>query len=376
MYHMIDYIREEPAALRRTLEESEAAVDALVAGVREGRWDRLVVVGVGSSYTAALMALPAFRLHSPIPVEVLPSTELGYYRDRWLGPRTLVISVSRSGERGRVVEEQRAARATGSYAVAMSGVADSLLALEADLLLPTAEGPEITFSKTKSVITCAGLLMNLAFRLAPSSDGLARRRLAELATVPALIERTINAAAGPISEIVAGLSGIDHVYLCGSGSNHGAALEGAIKIHETSFIVTKAEDTGDCLHGVLGTTDPSWLVIALAGNEDATMTRAVLRLAGVGGARRLAISEPGVVGTGDAEHVVEIGGTVDATLAGLVFLPPLQLLTYDLTIARGRNPDAPSYMWAQLEAMLPDGRQEPELRGGPLVDDTAHTAPR
>jgi glucosamine--fructose-6-phosphate aminotransferase (isomerizing) len=168
MYHMIDYIHEEPTALRRTLEESDAVVETLVAGVRDRRWDRLIVVGVGSSYTAALMALPAFRLHSPIPVEVLPSTELGPYRDRWLGPRTLVISVSRSGERGWVVDEQRAARVAGSYTVAMSGVADSLLALEADLLLPTAEGPEITFSKTKSVITCAGLLMNLAFRLASS----------------------------------------------------------------------------------------------------------------------------------------------------------------------------------------------------------------
>src|ERR1700693_6031425 len=152
MYHMIDYIREEPAVLRRTLEESEPVVRMLVAGVREGRWDRIVVVGVGSSYTAGLMALPAFRLHCPIPVDVLPSTELAHYRDRWLGPRTLVISVSRSGERGWVVDVQRAARAAGSYTVAMSGVSDSLLAVEADALLPTAEGPEITFSKTKSVI--------------------------------------------------------------------------------------------------------------------------------------------------------------------------------------------------------------------------------
>jgi glucosamine--fructose-6-phosphate aminotransferase (isomerizing) len=376
MYHMIDYIHEEPTALRRTLEESDAVVETLVAGVRDRRWDRLIVVGVGSSYTAALMALPAFRLHSPIPVEVLPSTELGPYRDRWLGPRTLVISVSRSGERGWVVDEQRAARVAGSYTVAMSGVADSLLALEADLLLPTAEGPEITFSKTKSVITCAGLLMNLAFRLAPSGDALARQRLRDLASIPALLDRTINATETTIAEITSKLDAIDRIYLCGSGSNHGAALEGAIKIHETSFIVTKAEDTGSCLHGVLGTTDPRWLVVALAAHEDAAMTRAVLRLAGVGGARRMVISEPGLIGSDDAEYVVETAGKVDPTLAGLVYLPPLQLLTYHLTVARGLNPDAPSYMWAQFEAMLPAGRMEPELRAGLLGDDAMVATPR
>jgi glucosamine--fructose-6-phosphate aminotransferase (isomerizing) len=54
-------------------------------------------------------------------------------------------------------------------------------------------------------------------------------------------------------------------------------------------------------------------------------------------------------------------------LAGLVYLPCLQLLTYYLTLARGKDPDAPSYMKAQFEAMLPEGREEPELRGASLA---------
>ena len=192
MHHMIEYIRDEPELLARTFRDADAAVRQLVDGVRADRWRRLVVVGIGSSYNAALMAVPAFRLHSPIPVEVLPSTELTYYAERWLEPGTIVLSVSRSGERGWVVEAQQAARAAGAYAVAMTGIADSLLADGADLVLPTSEGLEITFSKTKSVMTCAGLLVRLALCLAPAADVEAQRRLALLESLPGIIDETMR----------------------------------------------------------------------------------------------------------------------------------------------------------------------------------------
>ena len=365
MYHMIDYIREEPAVLERTFIESADALGELVAGIRRGRWTRLVIAGIGSSHTASLMAQPAFRLHCPIPTEVLPSTELDFYRERWLGPDCVVVSVSRSGERGRVVEVQQDARARGAFTVALTGVPDSLLATTADMLLPTAEGAEITFSKTKSVVTCAGLLTRLALCLSDGDE--AARRLAALDRLPALLDATIQRSEAQVVEIVSQLGGIEQVFLCGSGANVGAALEGAIKIQETSFVPAKAEDTGDALHGVLGTLDARWLMIALAGTTDATLTRALLRLAGASDARRLAITEPGLIGPDQAEHRIETAEAVDPILTGLLALPPLQLLTFYLTLARGRNPDAPTYMRAQLDAMLPPGREEPELRASSPV---------
>ena len=363
MHHMIEYIRDEPELLARTFRDADAAVRELVDGVRADRWRRLVVVGVGSSYNAALMAVPAFRLHSPIPVEVLPSTELAYYAERWLGRDTIVLSVSRSGERGWVVETQQAAREAGAYTVAMTGIADSLLADEADLVLPTSEGLEITFSKTKSVMTCAGLLVRLALCLAPATDYEAQRRLALLGRMPGIIDDPIRSCEPKIAEVVSKLAGIGHISLCGSAANHGVALEGAIKIQETSFVPTRAEDTGNCLHGVLGTSDSSWLLVAMVASRDVVVSRAVLNLAGVIGARRLAITEPGLVNPEDAEHIVELAEGTDPVLAGLGSLPCLQLLTYYLTLARDKDPDAPSYMQAQFDAMLPEGREEPEWRG-------------
>ena len=362
MYHMIEYIRDEPAALARTFTECESTILELITGVREGRWNRLVIVAVGSSYTASLMALPAFRMHSPIPVEVLPATELTHYQERWLGPETLVITVSRSGERGWVVDTQRTARAFGAYTVALTGVSDSLLASEAELVLPTAEGPEITFAKTKSVVTCTGVLMKLALRLAPVDDAAAQRHLRALVDVPKLMEQTIRSCEPVVEGIVPALSHIEHVYLGGSGSNYGAAVEGAMKIHEASFVPTKAEDTGGCLYGVFGALDSRWLVVSLMTDQDADLSRAVLRLTAAVGACSLLVAGRGMVVKGDADHVVEVAAGVDPLLSGLVYLPPLQLLTYYLTLARGKNPDAPSYAKVLYDAMLPTGRQEPEFR--------------
>lgn len=363
MYHMIEYIHEEPEVLAQTFVQNDDAMRELTAGVNSDRWQRLIVAGVGSSYTAALMALPALRLHSSIPVEVVPSTELDYYAKRWLGRGTIVLSVSRSGERGWVVNAQRAARAAGAFTASMSGVRDSLLAEEAELLLLTGEGPEITYSKTKSVITTAGSLMRLAFLLAPEDDALARRRLELLQRAPEVIDRTLRTAESQIETMAATMRDIDFVTLFGSGSNYGAAVEGAVKIHETSFIPTKSDDTGDALHGVLGASNERSLAIGLAASYDAEMTRAAFGVLGSARARRLAITEPGVIGSDAAEHVVTVADALDPTVAALAYLPPIQLLTYYLTLNRGLNPDAPSYMDAQFEVMLPAGRQEPELRG-------------
>lgn len=362
MYRMIDHIHEEPDALAKTLTGSDAGLAYLRTGFLSGQWRRLVIVGVGSSYTASLMALPAFRIHSAPACSVLTSTELTHYADAWLGPETVVLSVSRSGERGWVVEAQEDASARGAFTVAMTGVGDGLLAQSADLVLLTAEGPEVSFPKTKSVVACAGLLMKLALSLAPEGDTLAVQRLDALARIPERLRRSIELAEPVISEFASQLPEIGFVSLCGSGGNYGAAVEGAIKIHETTYVPTKADDTGNCLHGVLGTADRHWLQIALMTDRDRVLTGQVLNLAGEVGARRLLITDARLADEAWADCSVTVGDAGDAMLSSLVLVAPLQLLTYYLAIVRGRNPDFPDYMKLQLAAMLPLGREEPEMR--------------
>ena len=363
-YHMIEYIREGPQALRRTLESNEAGIQSLIEEVRRRGIQRLVVSGVGSSFTAALMAAPIFRYHSSLPVHILPSTAHGYYASRLIDERSLVVVVSRSGERDWVVNALKEAVERGAYGVAMTGVADSLLAQQGQVTLLTQEGPEITFPKTKSVVTCAGLLMRLGLALASPDDEEALERLKTLRALPAKMEKTIGKAEPEIRSLMPSLVPHKVVVVGGTGSNYGVAMEAAVKLQETAYVPTLADDTGNVFHGPLGPVDRDWLIIPLVTAMDLRLSKQLLQLAGRFGAHRMAVVEPGLDLEGLADFSVTIPERADPLLAALLFLPPMQLLTYYWTVARGMNPDEPSVMRDMLDAMLPPGREEPELRRG------------
>jgi len=361
-YHMLEYIRENPAALQRTLDNNEAAIQSIAERVQQGRLRRVVVLGIGSSYTASMMAAPAFRYHSAIPTHVLPATELGHYATRMVDEYTLVVAVSRSGEREWVVNALKESIERGAFGVAMTGVADSLMAQNAQLALVTGEGPEVTFPKTKSVICCAGLLMRMALALATPDDDEATERLQALRASPDAIERTIQAVEPALRALIPAIQPLEPVVVVGTGSNYGVALEATVKIQETAYVATHCDDTGDLLHGPLGPFDEKWLLIPLITAFDLQLSKQLLRLTGKFGAHRLSIVEPGLDLEGLSDSVLRVPEPVDRLLAGLFYLPPLQLLTYYWTLAKGLNPDAPSAMRDVLDAILPPGREEPELR--------------
>jgi glutamine---fructose-6-phosphate transaminase (isomerizing) len=361
-FHMIEYIHEGPKALARTFDSNAKAIETLVGSMRERGINRLIVSGVGSSHTASMMAWPLMRYHVPFEVDVIPSTEFVYYGSRLIGPQTAVVVVSRSGERGWVVDAMKDAIGRGALGVAMTGVADSLLAQQAQVTLLTAEGPEITFPKTKSVLACAGLLMLLGLTLADRSDTEAVTRRQELLKTPALAEAVLPAAEEVIRNLMAELSKHSTVFMGGTGSNYGVALEGAVKLQETAYVTTLSDHTGNVFHGALGPLDKTWLIMPLIHRADLKLSLQLLRLVRKFGAHSFSIVEPGLELEGLSDHVLTLPNRVDPLIAALCYLPPLQLLTYYWTVARGMNPDEPSVMRDMLDAMLPAGREEPELR--------------
>ncbi len=361
-YRMIGYIREGPDALDRTLEASEAAIQSIAARVRKNDFQRVIVTGIGSSYTAAVMAAPIFRYHCPLPAYVMSAPELGYYASRLVDRRTLVIAVSRSGERDVVINALTDSVKRGAFGVAVTGVADSLLAHSAQLALISGEGPEITFPKTKSVIACAGLLMRLGLALARSEDKEAAERLHTLQSMPRSIERTIKAIEPALQALMPAIEVHELVAVVGTGSNYGVAIEGAMKIQEAAYVTTRYDSTDGLLNGPVGALTDKWLVVPLITAYDVRLSQGLLRVARGFGAHSLCICEPNLELEGLADYVLTLPEPVDPLLAALVYLPPLQLLTYYWTIARNMNPDVPTSTRAILDAVLPPGREEPELR--------------
>jgi glucosamine--fructose-6-phosphate aminotransferase (isomerizing) len=361
-YHMLRYIHEIPNALRRTLADNETAVGALLEKARARQIERILVAGVGSSYTAALMAAPLFRCYCALPVYIYPSTEVGPFMTSLVDEHTLFISVSRSGERGWVVDSLKEAIGRGAMGLAVTGMRGSLLAENAQHVLVTCEGPEITFAKTKSVATCSGLLMRLALAFAGPEDASAQKQLERLQQLPDLLSETIASAEPQVQALMPALQAYKMVMAAGTVGNYGTALEFAIKLPEAASIPVIPNDTGNMLHGPWSQVSEEWLALLLVTAYDLELSKTTLQLAGKLGAHRLVILEPGLEASGLYEHLVTLPQPADPLTAGLVYLIPVQLLTYYWSLARGENPDAPAAMRVMLDAMLPPGREEPEMR--------------
>lgn len=361
-YHMIEYIHEEAQALRRTLENNEKAIAELAARVHSGEFKRLVITGVGSSFTAPVIADPTFRFHAPLPVHILPSNEIELYGPRLIDARTLLVVVSRSGERGAVVDAAKYGIRQSARVVAMTGFAESLLAQTAKQTLATAEGPEITFSKTKSVMACAGLLVRLALALSASGDDAAEKRRAALRQAPDMIDGVIKAAEPVLQRQMPDLVKHTQVVVGGTGSNYGVALEAAVKIQETTDVPTHGDNTCNVFYGPLGAISDRWLNVLLVTPQDARLSQELLGMIRKFKSHSLVVATPDVNLNGAADYVVNLPEAVDPLLAGLIYLPVVQILTYYWTLALGMNPDEPVVMRAMLDAMLPPGREEPELR--------------
>jgi glutamine---fructose-6-phosphate transaminase (isomerizing) len=362
-YHMIGYIREIPQALGKTLDENEDQLQSLVALARLRPIHRIVLVGVGSSYTAAMMALPLFRKHSHILTYVFAPAELRPFAEQLVDEHTLLVSISRSGERGGVVDAMKEAVRTGALGLAITGSPDSLLAQNCPRVFLTREGPEVTFAKTKSVATCTGLLMRLALAFAGPDDTDAVIRLRHLRAAPGAFEEALAAVEPAIRDMI-GAVHIHKAVMCGGTvSNHGAALEFSIKLQEAANTPVMGNDTDNLLHGPWGPVNSTWLTLLLMTRHDLELSKKALELTGKLSGHRLIISEPGLPSHGLAEYTLTLPRPVDIYASGLMYLAPLQLLTYYWSLANGLNPDAPAGMQHMLDAMVPPGRQEPEMRG-------------
>lgn len=361
-YHMLDYIHESPASLEKTFQVNLPKVQEVVKRAREMKVNKVVLSGLGSSHTAAMMAAPLFQQFCPLPTAVINSEECQYYADRWIDERSLVVVVSRSGERGAVIDTIKLANQKGSLAVAITGVADSLLAQNSKISFITQEGAEITFPKTKSVAACAGMMMLLGLELADKNDGQAKALLQELLALPSRIDENTKALEPRIQELMPVVKSCKLLNVTGTASNYGVALEAAIKAQEAAFVPTRGDSTAGLLQGPVGALDSDWLVIALVMPQDETLNLELLKLVRQFGAKSIAVYPKTMDLTAAADHSLMLPHGADPFLAALAYLPALQLLVYYWTVERGMNPDEPSSMNSILKSILPPGREEPELR--------------
>jgi glucosamine--fructose-6-phosphate aminotransferase (isomerizing) len=353
-HFMLKEIHEQPRAVRDTLlgraglDEGAVHLEELGAaaqGLIDAR--RVVLLACGTSWHAALVGKFLIEQVARIPAEVDYGSEFRY-RTPLVGPDTLAVAISQSGETADTLAAFREAKSRGALGIGICNVQGSMLTREAAGSLLTHAGPEIGVASTKAFTAQLVALMLLALHLGRLRGSLApdacRELLLGFARVPQLMEQALALEAA-IEELSRSLThATDFLYL-GRGLNYPIALEGALKLKEISYVHAEGYPAGEMKHGPIALIDERLPVVALlpAGRVYEKMLSNVQEVKARGG-RVIAVASAGdtqlrrVLDSGDS--VLEVP-RCDELFSPFLFVLPLQLLAYHIAVRAGRDVDQP-----------------------------------
>ena len=349
-HFMAKEIHEQPEVVGHTLahylDPAGPVVRRLGVGLRDTlkRASRLTISACGTAYYAGMVGKYWFEKLARMPVETDVASELRY-RNPVYPKDGAALFVSQSGETADTLAALRDAKAQGQTTIAIVNVAESSIAREADIVLPTYAGPEIGVASTKA-FTCQ-LAALAAFAIAA---GEARGHLTaadEKRLCAALLEtpRHIAEFLKQESKIKALGEEIAHardVLYMGRGPSFPLALEGALKLKEISYIHAEGYAAGEMKHGPIALIDEDVPIIVLAPHDElyektiSNMQEVMAR-----GGKVLLISDArGIAEAGAVWASITVPDTA-AFITPLVYAIPVQLLAYHAALAKGTDVDQP-----------------------------------
>ena len=331
-HFMIKEINEQAIAVRNTLTQRDN-IQEIIEDV--GDLQRICFVACGTSYHASLTGKYLIESLAGIPTDVILASEFKYSANT-LNDKTLVIFISQSGETADSLKALDVANET-SPTLGIVNVAGSSITRRAKYVIQTQAGPEIGVAATKTYVAQLTAIYLFAALIAKNQE-----LLNELDKVPEFIEEALESV-----EMVKDLSkrynyARDFFYL-GRGYSYPTALEGALKLKEITYIHGEGYAAGELKHGPLALIDegiPVVVIIPPGDNYRKTMSN--LEEVKSRGANVLAI------GSGDDDSlkakvndVIAINEDVKEIIAPLVYIVPLQLIAYYITLEKGHDPDKP-----------------------------------
>jgi len=328
---MLKEIHEEPSAVRDTLTEWDE-----VLGVVEeiGEVERICFVACGTSYHASLVGKYLFESLLGIPTDVILASEFRYSAGS-LNDRTLAIFISQSGETADTLNALRAANSRAKT-LAIVNVLGSSATREAQHVLYTRAGPEIGVAATKTYVSQLTVIYMLVAAMG------APELMDKLERVPEFMERALEDE-DRIRELAASCSDVRDFFFIGRGFAYPTALEGALKLKEITYIHGEGYAAGELKHGPLALIDDGVPVVAISppgpchdktlSNVEEVRARGA-RVIGVG-----SISDESLMK--EADDFIGLDPEVDDIISPLIYIVPLQLLSYHVSVERGLDPDKP-----------------------------------
>lgn len=329
-HYMLKEIYDQPRVINNIANTYGDQIEQIADAIRKARGTYFI--GCGTAFNACLAGTYLFSKIARRHVNTAPASEFNYLED-FITKDSLIIPLSQSGETIDVVEPLSHVKNKGSKIVAITNVLGSTVYRMGDYKLLLGAGPEMAVASTKAFVAKIAILMMLAYSLANKPDD-AKAILNK--AVKIILKMLDKKQIEKIKETASFLSDKEHIYIIGRGVSYAAALEGALKIKEVSYIHTEGLAGGELKHGTIALVAKGTPVIVIAPKDetyDATISNAI-EIRSRGGY---------IIGI-SCENNPAFDSWIEVSETGaplITHVVPLQLLAYYLAVKKGLDPDKP-----------------------------------
>ncbi len=349
-HYMLKEIHEQPVAVQRTLDgrisDGRVLDTAFGANAEEllSRVEHVQIIACGTSYHAGLTARYWFEDFAGVSCNVEIASEYRYRRSH-VRPNSLLVTISQSGETADTLAALRLAREQGYMtSLTLCNKDGSSLVRESDMVYLMNAGPEIGVASTKAfTVQLVGLLMLAAAigRHKGMSEELQRAIAAALTSLPVKIDQVLSMDSA-IESLAEDFADKQHSLFLGRGDQYPIAMEGALKLKEISYIHAEAYAAGELKHGPLALIDADMPVIVVAPNNELVekLKSNVEEVRARGGLMYVFADRDAEFESDDTMKVLEVPHC-DPLIAPIIYVLPLQLLSYHVAIIKGTDVDQP-----------------------------------
>jgi glucosamine--fructose-6-phosphate aminotransferase (isomerizing) len=349
-HFMAKEIHEQPEVIGHTLahylDPAGPVVRRQGKGLREAltKATRLTISACGTAYYAGMVGKYWFEKLGRLAVETDVASELRY-RNPVYPKDGAALFVSQSGETADTLAALRDAKAQGQVTIAVVNVAESSIAREADIVLPTFAGPEIGVASTKAFTCQLAALASFAIAAGVARGNLReideQRLCASLLETPRYIAEFLKQES-KIRALGEEIAKARDVLYMGRGASYPLALEGALKLKEISYIHAEGYAAGEMKHGPIALIDEAVPIIVIA-PHDVHFEKTISNMQEVmarGGKVLLISDAAGIAAAGPVWNSIEVP-TTNAFITPLLYAVPVQQLAYYAAIAKGTDVDQP-----------------------------------
>ena len=348
-HFMLKEIHEQPTAFKTTV--TPRITDGLPDFSAEGfdiqrlsAYSKIYIVACGTAMHAGLVGKYVIERLARKPVSVEIASEFRYM-DPLIDNTCLMIAISQSGETADTRAAMELAKSRGADTMAIVNVKGSSIARDADMVIYTHAGPEISVASTKAYMVQVSVMYLLAFMLAYANGKITeqeyRAYTEKLVSMPDVIEDTLGLES-QCQFVASKLLNADSLLYIGRGLDYALSMEGSLKLKEISYIHSESYAAGELKHGTISLITEGMPVIAVA-TQSSIIDKTISNIKEVksrGAMVILVCSQDVVVEDGVCDHIIRLP-EADELLMPMAAVVPLQLIAYYTAVLKGNDVDKP-----------------------------------